>query len=416
LKSVAILSPDTVPLCLYKDAPSEIEINNKRYSIRDKCTRSTAVGIRAWNIAKVLSAQPDLAVTLFIPDVNYPGKDNIDMDGIAFDIQPYNLDAAAWDWSEELDRKIINRGINFIIVPSVLGVGFLNCSVLPNNINVILDGYVPVLAELPCSLIGQSNISKKIFWNRFIEQYMALLRRANCILYANDMQLSYYEGQLFSIGKLDWKAYQFSTLLKVPYGIDVNIPIEENPDKSEKLNLLWYGPAFAWYYPEKLLEIAAENPNISIDFVALAHPRYNKSYYSFFKKFFSNDSNDMRHNVSLIEEFQDNRLDVYKDYDAGILLSRDWIEEKYSVRGRIYDMVSHGLPVITNKRNPVFHEFREIKDSVYPISIETLEEDINILVKKKSEIKVSEESLRYLQDKFQWNKVLYPLIDYVRNF
>jgi len=413
LKSIAVLAPDTVPLCLKKDVPSEVEFNNKRYSIKDKCTRSTSIGIRAWNIAKVLSSHPDLFVTLFIPDINYPGKENIDFENVGFDIQPYNFDAALWNWSEELDRKIINRGINSIIIPSVLGVGFLNCSVLPSNINVILDGYVPILAELPCSLIGQSNISKKIFWNRFIEQYMALLRRANCILYANDMQLSYYEGQLFSIGKLDWKAYQFSTLLKVPYGVDINLPIEESPKDPDKLHLLWYGPAFAWYFPERLIELAAENSNIHIDFIALAHPRYNKSYYSFFKKFFSGD---LGQNITLIEEYQDNHVELYKDYDAGILLSRDWIEEKYSVRGRVYDMVSHGLPVITNQRNPIFHEFQEIKDSVYPVSLDNLSKDMENLIKRKSEIKVSEESLAHIQKKFQWSKVIYPLVDYVRNF
>jgi len=413
LKSIVVLSPDTVPLLLKKDAPSEIEINNRRHSIKDKCTRSTAIGIRAWNIARVLASYPDLSVTLLIPDVNFPGRDNIDFERISFDIQPYNLEAASWNWSEELDRKIINRGFNFVVIPSVLGVGFLNCSVLPNNINVILDGYVPVLAELPCSLIGQSNISKKIFWNRFIEQYMALLKRANCILYANDMQLPYYEGQLFSIGKLDWKAYQFSTLLKVPYGIDINVPLEKTQRKSDNLNLLWYGPVFAWYFPEKLIEIATEIPNLHIDFVALAHPRYSKSYFSFFRKFFSND---MRHNISVIEEYQDNRFDIYKDYDAGILLSRDWIEEKYSVRGRILDMISNKLPVITNSANPLFREFREISDSIYPVSLSTLSEDLSNLIKRKSELKVSDESLSYIQRKIGWDKAIYPLLDYVRNF
>jgi hypothetical protein len=411
IKKIAIISPDTIPILLTKNAPEFISISNKKYSLKDKCTRANSSGLRCWNIANILSKDPDFLVTIFVPSINFPGRENIDFSTIKFDIQPYDLDSATWDWSEELDRKLFKQEFNFVIIQSSYGVGFLNCSVLPNSINVILDGYSPILAELPCALIRNQNVFKKVYWKRFYEQYIALLKRANCILYANDSQASYYEGQLFTLGKLDWRAYQFSPLLKIPYGINKN-NIKPTNRNNSTLKLLWYGSFKSWYYPEKLIEIATKIPNISIDFVGIIHPRNNKSYFSYFKKFFTNHN---LKNISVIEEYQDTEID-YSDYDAGILLSRDWTEEKYSVRTRLLDMLSHGLPILTNKTNPLFYELYKITDSLYPISIETIESDLNKYLSIKNTIKVSEDSFKYLQDTFNWEVVLEPLKNYIKIF
>lgn len=411
IKKIAIIAPDTIPILLTKSAPEFISISNKKYSLKDKCTRANSSGIRCWNIANILSKDPDFLVTVFVPSINFPGRENIDFSSIKFDIQPYDLDSAIWNWSEELDRKLVKQEFNFVIVQSSYGVGFLNCSVLPYSINVILDGYSPILAELPCALIRKQNVFKKVYWKRFYEQYIALLQRANCILYANDSQASYYEGQLFSLGKLDWRAYQFSPLLKIPYGIDKNNK-EDFKENASTFKLLWYGSFKSWYYPEKLVEIALKIPNISIDFIGIIPPRNNKSYYSYFKKFFTNHN---LKNVSVIEEYQDTKID-YNDYDAGILLSRDWMEEKYSVRARLLDMLSHGLPVLTNKTNPLFYELYKITDSLYPISIETIESDLNKYISIKNTIKVSDDSFKYIQDTFSWDVVLEPLKNYIKIF
>ncbi|HRZ18856.1 MAG TPA: hypothetical protein P5136_02255 [Methanofastidiosum sp.] len=409
MKTIAVICPDTVPLKLKETAPTTIEINNKKYSIQDKCTRATSIGIRSWKIAEILSKTPGLSVTLLIPDVNFPGKEHIDTSSIKFDIQSFDLDSASWAWSEELDRKIVKRNYNFVIIPSAMGVGFINCSVLPRSINVILDGYVPILAELPCSLLDRTNIYKRIFWNRFSEQYAALLKRANCILYANEMQLPYYEGQLFSFGRLDWKAFQFSTLLKIPYGLDVNERVKKN--ESTRLKLLWYGPSYPWYNPEALLEESSNLKNIDINFYATRHPRYSKNYPGCFKKYIENNSST---NVTVCEEYCDDRVSVYNEHDAGILLSRSWVEEKYSVRGRVLDMISYGIPVLLNRENPLFRELDFVEDALYPISSDTLLEDLQRI--NKSDMNISDESMKLIQKRMNWDTVLYPLIDYINNF
>lgn len=410
MNKIVVISPDTVPLPLTSDAPEFIEENGNKYSIIDKCVRTTGLGKRAWKIAERLAKEDDCSVTLLVPNLNYPGEKYIDHDSLLLKVEPYNFKAASWAWSEELDRKL--KGADFVIVQTATGVAFKNCSVLPGNVNVIVDGFVPLFAELPCTLLGNSSISRKIFWERFIDQYLSLLLRANCLLYANDRQYYYYEGQFFSIDKLNWKAFKFSPLLKIPLGIDIVDPVERN-DETTRLKLLWYGPAYPWYKPEKLLDIAMHLNNTDIDFVGVKHPRYMNSYNNFFRKFF--ESNKDLYNVTVVEEFCDDPTTLYKNYDAGIILAREWIEEKYAIRGRVLDMLSHGFPVILNKDNVLFNEVG-VSDSLYSITSSTLRKDLTRLEKNKKSLKVSDTSHKLIQKKFAWDVVLAPLIDYIRNF
>ena len=329
-KSIIFISPDTIPLPIKDNAPEYINENDKTFCLKDKCTKATGLGTRVWKLAECIAKDDDCDITVLVPNLNYPEKDYIDEDQLPFKVEPYNYKAALWDWSEELDRKL--KDVDFVIIQTASGVGFKNCSVLPSTVNVIVDGFVPLFAELPCTLLGQSNISRKIFWDRFSDQYLNLILRANCILYANDRQYYYYEGQFFAINKLDWRAFKFSPLLKVPFGIDIVDKVERH--KSKKLKLLWYGPAYPWYKPEKLLDVAANLNNTVIDFFCIKHPRYSNVYNNFFKKFF--DAHEGLRNINIIDDFCNNPFDLYKDYDAGIILARDWLEEKYSSRVSIY--------------------------------------------------------------------------------
>jgi hypothetical protein len=409
-KSIIFISPDTLPLPIKDVAPETIIENNQTYSLKDKCSRVTGLGKRIWKLAEVLAKTDEFNITILVPNINYPGKEYIDETKLLFKIEPYNLKAALWDWSEELDRRI--KDANFVIVQTATGIGFKNCSVLPNTVNVIADGFVPIFAELPCSLLGQSNISRKMSWDKFTDQYLNLLLRANCVLYANDRQYYYYEGQFFAINKLDWKAFKFSPLLKVPLGIDIIDKVARPKDK--KLKLLWYGPVYPWYKPEKILDVAAHLNNTTIDFIGIKHPRYTSSYNKFFKKFF--DANETSKNINIVEEFCDNLPKLYESYDAGIVLAREWLEEKYSSRGRILDMLSNGLPVLLNKGNSFFNELSYLQDSIYPITSRTLMKDLSEFELNKGVLAVSDRSFELLQKNLSWSVVAEPLVDYIRNF
>ena len=388
-----------------------MEENGNIVHLKDKCARTTGLGKRAWKIAESLAHEDDFDVTVLVPNLNYPGKEWIDEEKLLFSVEPYNFSAALWNWSEELDNKL--KYADFVIIQTATGAGFKNCSVLPGNVNLIVDGFVPLSAELPCTLLGQSSISRKVFWNTFSDHHLNLLIRANCVLYASDRQYYYYEGQFFAINKLGWKAFKFSPLLKIPLGVDI-VDKVKNANESKKLRLLWYGPVYPWYKPEKLLEIANYLENTTIDFVGIKHPRYKNSYTRFFKKFF--DSSQDKQNINIIEEYQDDPVEIYKNYDAGIILAREWLEEKYAVRGRILDMLSNGLPVITNRDNSFFIELNYITDSLYPTSSQTLRKDLSRFESNKNLLQVSDKSHKILQQNLAWSVVTEPLIDYIRKF
>ena len=408
---ITLISPDTLPLPIRENAPENIIENGKEFSLRNKCSRATGLGKRIWKMATELARENDFDVHVLVPDLNYPGKEWIDEECLLFKVTPYNFKIATWNWSEELDNKL--KHSDFVIVQTATGTAFKNCSVLPSSVNLIVDGFVPIYAELPCSILGQSSIARKILWSTFSEQYTNLLRRSNCVLYANDRQYYYYEGQFFAINKLNWRAFKFSPLLKIPQGIDIHDKIT-NANTSTRLKLLWYGPVYPWYKPEKLLDIAPYLQNTDIDFVGIKHPRYENTYNKFFKKFF--DANTSTKNITIIEEFQDNPAELYKEYDAGIILAREWLEDKYSSRGRVLDMISHGLPVLLNRNNPFFIELGYLDDSLYSVTSQTLRKTITKFEKNKSLLKVSDKSHESLQKKLSWNVVMEPLIDYIRRF
>lgn len=413
MKNIIVLSPETVPLSLLEGHPETIQEKGQSFSIYDKCTRTTAPGKRSWKFAEHLSNQNGFNVTLLIPELNFPPRDSIDTSNINFNLQPYNFKAANWDWSAELDRRL--KQYDFVVIQSTTGTGFQNCSVLPKSVNVILDGWVPILAELPCVLLNNSRIQKKIFWQKkFINQYQDLLRRANCILYANERQHYYYEGQAFMIQKLDWSAFKFSPLLKVPYGIDKFKQIKRIKRDDGILKLVWYGPVYPWYAPEEILNVVKGRDDIQIDFVGIVHPRYKRVFNSYFKKFFDEVKNEK--NINIVEDYCDDPEKLLANYDAGIIIARNWLEEKYSHRCRILDMISRGFPVIINEGNALYEELDFFKPMLHPVSTSNLLNDLIKIKDNKDVLDISTTDIDSAYDIMNWENVLAPVVDYIRRF
>lgn len=413
MKTIAILSPETVPLPLKENSPLTIKEGDKEFSLLDKCTRTTAPGKRSWRFAEYLSKHDDFEVVLFIPDLNLPPHNLIDKSNLNFEIKSYSFKASNWDWSSELDRKL--KKFDFVIIQSTTGNGFQNCAVLPKTTQVILDAWVPLSFELPCVLLTYSRIRRKVFWvKKFINQYQDLLRRSNCVLYANNRQQYLYEGQFTMIQKLDWSSYKFSPLLKVPFGVDKVKRVECEYDDPDKLKLLWYGPVYPWYSPELLLDALAGRDDIHIDFVGIVHPRYKRVYTSYFKKFF--DEVKEAKNITIIEEYCDDSSALFPKYDAGIVIARNWLEETYSHRSRILEMSASGFPVIINEGNALYEELDFLRPTLHPVSTTNLLQDLLKIKENKDKLKITDQTLDNIYNILNWESVLSPLVDYVKRF
>lgn len=401
MKNIAIVAPCWVPLDCYNN------LNLKDTSLE----YIDGIANRIIHIIDNLSKKPSFNITVFIPDSEYNKNLTIDLDSLPFKVSFYNAASATWLWSDELERKL--KSFDFVITYPNYGIGLCNIANLPSGINIIVDGFVPVLAETACSLLGISKNLRKFHWERFLKQYSDLLLRANCILYATTSQYYYYEGIFNSIDKLNWSAFQFSPLLEVPYGFNQNPHLKKTNTTGKKLKLLWNGPVYPWYDPEKLIYTAQENQNIDFTFINIVHHRFKKQFKNYFKKFF-NDAAYLS-NIIIHEDGIYNKHDLFAEHDAVILNVRSWIEDKYAIRCRLYDAVSYGCPVLVNTANSFYKAFSNYENVVHTFNSDSSADVINLskFIENKGALNISEETHSCLLNDNSWDKAIKPLIDYM---
>lgn len=404
MKKICILSPDAVKIPLASTHSYTISIDGKHYPIEDKCTKAAATGIRAQKFAEYLSE--DFEVTLLVPDLNYPSIMNIDSSNLTYSIEPYDYNACQWKFSKKL-RDQFSR-FDCIILQSTAGVGFKNINNLNTDTYIVLDGYIPLLAEFPAALSYHTNIKeKRKNWKRLLRQYTELLSRIDLLLSANDRQRYYYEGQLLLLSKLGINNFKQSNILKIPYGVDKKKSIERQP--TDKLKLLWYGPFYPWYDFNFLIKELTNHKNISIDFYGIQHPRYTN---------FVNSSVDLTKittssNMKIIGEFgSEDPRKLFSNYDACILIAQDWIEDTYSHRARIFDILSYNIPVIINKGSSILEESPYLNDRlIYEVDKNDLRKSLEDIERFKNLLYVDTEAFhRLFNNQYNWNHVLEPLI------
>jgi len=156
------------------------------------------------------------------------------------------------------------------------------------------------------------------------------------------------------------------------------------------------------------------NEHVLIDFVGIVHPRYKRIYTSYFQKFF--DGAIDAPNIRIFEDYCDDSLSLFSEYDAGIILANNWLEEKYAHRCRILEMVASGFPVIVNEGNALYEELDFLKPMLHPIKLTNIAEDLVQIKENKNKLNIKNEDLEKLYQVMSWDNVLAPLIDYIRRF
>lgn len=409
MKRITIISPDVVPLPINQEEFQKITNTSEACNFIDKYCKADKFGTRAWKTAEVLSKNKNFHVTLLIPDLNFPADRFIDKSKFNFVVAPYNYKVALWNWSEELSRKLKNE--NTVIIQTTSGAGFVNCTQLSSAVNVIVDGWSLFPTKLPGLLLNYPKEFRKFSWDRSMACYKELLSRANCILYSNSRQLYFYESLLFSTDKMSWRNYQFLPLQLAPYGIE-SVSTKE-PSSSSTLKLLWFGPLYPWYKPEVLTKELADVKGVEIDFIDIKHPRYQKTYNSYFKELFSL-TQDIP-NISYMESYYEEPVDLFREYDAGILISREWVEDAYSERPVLLDMIANGLPVITTKSNVCYEEYPELRSALHVVDNTSIKDYILNIAKNKKDLVVSKEVTDFIST-LNWDNVLKGLCSYVEKF
>lgn len=403
MSKIVLLSPDAIRLPLLSSAPEHKEENGNTFNLKDKCSRATALGQRVEHFAKGLSQYFD--VTVLVPDLNYPGKEHIDSNKLCYSIIPYNWFGANWQYSKELADILIDFDV--VIIPTTTGTGFKNVANLSKNKLVIIDGWVPFLVEFPCALLSYNDEQvRKEHWAKDVPQYMELMRRANLILYANDAQGHFYEGLSICLGKLDHNSYKKLPIMKVPYGVENKYP-SHKIKSDDKIKLIWYGSIYPWYNPFPLAEAVKDSKTILVDFIGLDHPRFKNLYKTKYKEIFEEYDG-----IKYTTNYNDDPSVMLYEYDAGIIIANDWLENKYSNRCRVFDMISHGLPVIMNEGSPLFAE-EVLNPVLFKISSDNIKKDLDKLCENQENLHIQKEFFDVIYEELSWNKILSPLINYI---
>ncbi len=412
MKTIVIIASDVVPLPIKKEYLDSLSVQERK-EFKSKYTYAEPAGIRSWKFASVLAEKYE--VLLLVPDIALPDKlkEIVDFSNIKFEIGSYNYRVSSWNWTQELDRKL--KKANFVIVQCNSGSGIQNCSVLPSTVNLIVDGYNILPQELSGKLLTHSMISRKVFWQKAMMLYNDLITRSNCLLVANERQTFFYEGFFYGIGKLNYSTFQFSPLLKVPYGIEKKEFTETNFNiSSNNLKLLWYGTVYPWECPEVLIKELADFDKISIDFINIKHTRQPKVFNTYFKSFFDNVPNIS--NIQIIDDIDFDLGTAHEEYDFGICLNRNWIYESYVHKTRALEMLANQLPIIINDLDNLNTELDFLKDNIRNVNIPSIKENLITICENKKSSKISKDSYETFTNIFNWNNTLLPVIDYIENF
>lgn len=348
MKKLAILSMDAVRIPLLPTAPNVKIENGEEYDIRDKCTRATALGQRLTFFADELSKYFD--VTVLVPDLNYPPDNAIDYSKINYTFKPYNWFDANWHYSEYLAQQFLEYDI--IIMQSAGGVGFLNGAKLPSHIILCIDACLPFPVEYKKLLDIYPPDKQGEYYQMGMNQYKQLMNRADLLIYANDRQRNFYEGLFIQLSNYNTKFMNDMQFIKVQN------PIADRYIPERKMNstyqFLWYGGIYPWYAVDKVFEMVDTFDNISITFSGVLHPRFKKIRDNFYREYHDRLLNHPK--ISIDYNYYDGPTTLFSMYDATIVMAQEGMENSYSNRSRILDSISYGLPVITNKTNPLHDE------------------------------------------------------------
>jgi hypothetical protein len=413
--SVGIIGVDTLPLPLKKDFPEKVWVEDpngqgRLVSFKNQYARSTGLGNRVWNIAKQLSAN-GLKVTVLIPKHRLPPTcEFIDMEKIPFAIEVYDSSKTTFQYSDDFQKQL-SQFTTVIVQPG--GIALWNCIYLPSNIQLILDGYIPILSEQPnwltTAATGYQENTRQFVYDRFIDIHTKLMKRIDAVIYANENQACYYEGQLLLLGRVNLNVSQIAIpMIKLPMGVDSVNVIKKKKEKDGTLRLLWYGGAYPWFDPEYILDTLGNQPNIFVDFCGLKHPRFVSSDVCA-------DSAESKiagyDNMKVLEmDYIEDPSELFSQYDAGIVMAKETPEQHYAHRSRILEMVRYGLPVITDEVCDFANEF--CLQNVYTIPRSTFLNDMNTL--SKSGLSFDNADIKTIKDSLTWPATTKMLINYLK--
>lgn len=311
-------------------------------------------GLRYWRIACGLK-NAGLQVDLAVLDKNKPNID--EYDGIKIRSFSFNY--------EELDQLLSN----YDVIIFSYAFGQLTKEIIdrsPENAILITDAISPYYVEsLTKSKDSLQDSEIMRFYKDQVEYCNYALVNSDYIMVAAEKQKELYTGVLAGMGLLD--EFEANRFILTPAYPELNNRVV-NKTNNSKINILWFGGMYPWFDPENLLEIFSSGKlkklatltivGGSNPFYKKTNKRFNGIFYEFKKRA---DNLGLTNNSIFFKDWvgYDERIDIFNSTDLAISINADNLENEYSFRLRLADMVSNGVPVVTNGGDPLGEELAQ---------------------------------------------------------
>lgn len=381
--------------------------------------RMAGPAIRAWNIARLLAREHDVRLLSLTRAV---------ASGESFEVgvlSPSRPDAAAVH--EEWADILVVQGHALELFPAIETTSKL----------LVVDIYDPMHLEQ----LEQGRKHSISVWNDQISDSTVALNRQLAVgdffLCASERQRHFWLGQLAALGRINAFTYSrdpelASLLAVVPFGMPSDDPKATAPairgvvpgiGADDKV-VIWGGGIYDWFDPETLIRaiavLAERRPDVKLFFMGIKHPNPDVPEMEIVARTraladrLGLTGGHVFFNEAWVPYEQ--RQNYLLEADLGVSTHFQHVETTFSFRTRILDYLWAGLPIVSTAGDS-FADLIQREDLgavVAERDVEGLARAIESLLYDDKRAAVARKNVKRARQLFTWERVLAPLLQYVR--
>lgn len=382
--------------------------------------RMAGPGIRAWNMARILSREADVRLISTIGAVAITDEFEV---GVVSARQPKEMRK-----HEEWADVIIVQGHALQYFPS------LETTEKP----LVVDIYDPLHLEQ----LEQGRDKPLKRWNDQVRESTEALNHqmllGDFFLCASERQRHFWLGQLAALGRVNAYTYsrdsELETLIAtVPFGIPTDDPVSAGSAirgqvpgiaQDDKI-IIWGGGIYNWFDPETLIravsELSQTRPNVRLFFLGVKHPNPDVPEMAAVSeaRLLSDKLGLTGVNVFFNETWvpYEQRQNYLLDADLGVSTHFQHVETTFSFRTRILDYLWAGLPIVSTEGDSFGDLITKegLGASVAEKDQEGLVSALDRLLFDDEEAGIARGNVQRIRREFTWEVVLQPLVEFCRN-
>jgi GT2 family glycosyltransferase len=374
-------------------------------------------GIRAWNIAETLSKE--FFIRLAVPN-------KTDLRHETFDIV-------------QMTKENFGGFAHWADIVMVSGTIFARYEELKYlEKPLIIDLYDPYNIATMIEQRDKTIDERLKSYNKIKEILIDELYHGDFFLCANERQRDYWIGMLTTIGRVNPVLIDYDPSLRrfidlVPFGLPSYRPLQRRSvikgvipgiDRGDFV-VIWGGGIYNWLDPITLIRamkiVAEKNSKVKLFFLGVNHPNP-----EVMERRMVNETINLAKNLGLEGKSvffnygwvpYSERADYLLDCDVGVVSHFKHIETRLSFRTRLLDYIWTGLPIITTGGDSLSDLVRDegIGLVVSEENPQEMAQAILQLAVNGAMIQKFRQKCLSIADRFTWEKVCKPLIEYCRD-